>query len=130
MTARESAASMREHKRKDVVAAKAKAVKREVEEARDDGTDDEDEIPNHVATGAATACTSMTGVIARGGMAIVTSSFYEEELKTLGSGDDKDIPTAKRAAMASRSTRRPSRPLRSTSTSPIPPRDRSLNPPT
>ena len=101
LTARESAASMREHKRKDVVAAKAEAVKREVEEARDDGTDDEDEIPNHVATGAATACTSMTGVIARGGMAIVTSSFYEEELKTLGSGDDKDIPAAKRAAMAS-----------------------------
>ena len=50
LTARESAASMREHKRKDVVAAKAEAVKREVEEARDDGTDDEDEIPNHVAT--------------------------------------------------------------------------------
>ncbi|KAL3789599.1 hypothetical protein ACHAW5_006529 [Stephanodiscus triporus] len=36
-----------------------------------------------------------------GGMAIVTSSFSEEELKTLGSGDDEDIPAAKRAAMAS-----------------------------
>mmetsp|Transcript_26210 Transcript_26210/g.56266 ORF Transcript_26210/g.56266 Transcript_26210/m.56266 type:complete len:1177 (+) Transcript_26210:411-3941(+) len=31
----------------------------------------------------------------------VSSPFSEEELKTLGSGDDEDIPAAKRAAMAS-----------------------------
>jgi hypothetical protein len=29
------------------------------------------------------------------------SPFSEEELKTLGSGDDEDIPAARRAAMAS-----------------------------
>jgi hypothetical protein len=32
---------------------------------------------------------------------LVTSPFSEEELRTLGSGDDEDIPAAKRAAMAS-----------------------------
>ncbi|KAL3802419.1 hypothetical protein ACHAW5_001140 [Stephanodiscus triporus] len=101
LTARESAASMRERKRKDAVTAEVEAVKREVEEARDDGTNDEEEIPNHMSTGATAACTSMTGVIVRGGMAIVTSFFSEEELKTLGSRDDEDIPATKRAAMAS-----------------------------
>eukprot|EP00578_Thalassiosira_sp_NH16_P019578 CAMPEP_0181089288 /NCGR_PEP_ID=MMETSP1071-20121207/7223_1 /TAXON_ID=35127 /ORGANISM="Thalassiosira sp., Strain NH16" /LENGTH=1358 /DNA_ID=CAMNT_0023171227 /DNA_START=412 /DNA_END=4488 /DNA_ORIENTATION=- len=33
--------------------------------------------------------------------ATIASKFSEEELKTLGSGDDEDIPAAKRAAMAS-----------------------------
>ncbi|KAL3767303.1 hypothetical protein ACHAW5_001708 [Stephanodiscus triporus] len=77
-----AAVSMRERKRKDAVAAEAKAVKREVEEARDDGTDDEDDIPNHVTTGTDAASTSMTGVIAMGGMAIVTNPGIRRTTRT------------------------------------------------
>ncbi|KAL3809318.1 hypothetical protein ACHAXA_008717 [Cyclostephanos tholiformis] len=97
-----AAAAMRERKKMNAAAA-AETVKRETdggEEAGDGGTDDGDDIPNQAERRAATAC-SMTGVIVKGRAGVVTSPFSEEELKNLGSGDDEDIPAAKRAAMAS-----------------------------
>ena len=98
-----AAASLRERKEKDAAAAEAAAElsKRENdgEEAAGDGSTDND-AGIHVARGATSASSSMTGVIIKGGL-VVTSPFSEEELKTLGSCDDEDIPAAKRAAMAS-----------------------------
>lgn len=99
-----AAASLMERRKKDAAAAAEAATelsKRKNdgdEEAGDGSTDNDDGI--YVARGAAPASPSMTGVIIKGDL-VVTSPFSEEELKTLGSGDDEDIPAAKRAAMAS-----------------------------
>jgi hypothetical protein len=85
-----AAAAMRERKKINAAAA-AEPIKRENdgdEVAGDGGADHGDGIPHHVERRAGRA-------------GVVTNPFSEEELKTLGSGDDEDIPAAKRAAMAS-----------------------------
>ena len=85
-----AAAAMKEKREKEAkIAAASAAVKKE--DGEKDGEVKEE-------TKGSDAKVTVVGVL-KGGT--VTSPFSEEELKTLGSGDDEDIPAAKRAAMAS-----------------------------
>lgn len=84
-----AAAAMKEKREKEAKITAASAVKKE--DGEKDGEVKEE-------TKDSEAKVTIVGVL-KGGT--VTSPFSEEELKTLGSGDDEDIPAAKRAAMAS-----------------------------
>lgn len=93
-----AAADLKERKENEVKkAAEAAAGGSDVVKQEEEDEAGEEE-GNHDAPTAPQSSSTIVGVL-KGGA--VLGPISEEELKTLGSGDDEDIPAAKRAAMAS-----------------------------